>query len=251
MLADSLTGHDGRWFIIALICSLIGSHLAFLLLPRDAASGDRRSLARTITAGVALGGTAWIVFRLSLAAVLPVLPPVISWPTMAAGLSLALVGAIAVTVLIAYGARSARNTVLAASTLCGSVSCMLVVSVGGFDAPMVLGYNLVGVLAAMLAGTAVSGFGLQQLGRAASRRDTWLPVSLVALALALVAVATLMSIEPVRRLGHCQRTVGHVGIVAGDCGVRCRSHRRAVAGTGGHGGGPPGRGAPRTRCCNS
>jgi PAS domain S-box-containing protein len=114
---------------------------------------------------------------------------------MAAGLSLALAGAIAVAMLIAYGERNARNTMLAGATLSAGVSCMLVMTISGLGAPMELGHNLAGVLAAMVAGTAVSCFGLHQLGRAATRRETW-PVSLVALTLPLQAVASLTSILP-------------------------------------------------------
>jgi PAS domain S-box-containing protein len=196
MLAELLTGHDVRWFVIALAGSLLGCHLAFLLLPRRGVAGAPWVMMRTTAAGVVLGGAAWLVFRLSLAAVYPFLSPVIPWPVTGVALILALVGALAAVTLITYGERSARNTVLAGSTLSAAVSCMLFVSMSGLAAPMALGYNLAAVLAAMVAGTAVISFGLQRLGLAATRRGTWLPVSLVALALPLLDVASLVSILP-------------------------------------------------------
>src|SRR5208282_4924775 len=114
MLVEFLSGHDVGRLVMALAASLVGCHLAFLLLPRRAAaglllprraaaglllprraaaglllpqrtasglllprrtaSGGCRAMLRTAAAGLALGGTAWIVFRLSLAAVFPYLP---------------------------------------------------------------------------------------------------------------------------------------------------------------------------------
>jgi len=196
MLVEMLSGHDVGRFVMALAASLVGCHLAFLLLPRRAAAGGRRTMARTAAAGLALGGTAWIAFRLSLAAVFPYLPTGVPWPSTVAALPLAFIGALAAVAITAYGEHSARNTVLAGSTLSAAVSCMLFVSMSGLAAPMVLGYNLGGVLAAMVAGTALGGFGLQRIARAATRHGTWLPASLVALALPLLDVASLASILP-------------------------------------------------------
>jgi signal transduction histidine kinase/ActR/RegA family two-component response regulator/NO-binding membrane sensor protein with MHYT domain len=196
MLVETLSGLDVGRFAVVLAASLVGCHLAFLLLPRRTASGGRRTMARTAAAGLALGGTAWIVFRLSLAAVFPFLPTGVPWTAMAAALPLVLTGALAAVAITAYGDYSARNSVLAGSTLSAAVSCMLFVSMSGLAAPLALAYNLSGVLAAMVAGTALGGFGLRRFARAASRRGTWLPVSLVALALPLLDIASLASILP-------------------------------------------------------
>jgi hypothetical protein len=95
MLVEMLSALDVGRFAVVLAASLVGCHLAFLLLPRRSASGGRRTMARTAAAGLALGGTAWIVFRLSLAAVFPFLPTRVPWTAMAAALPLVLIGALA------------------------------------------------------------------------------------------------------------------------------------------------------------
>src|ERR1700679_4209110 len=174
MLVEILSGHDVGWFALALATSLAGCQMAFLLLPQRTASGRWQTIVRTGAAGLVLGGTAWIVFRLSLAAVYPYVRAAIPLPSAAAALPLGLVGALAAVAIITYGERTARNTVLAGSTLAAAVSCMLFVSMSGLAAPMALGYNLAGVLGAMVAGTGFGGFGLQRIRRATTRRATWL-----------------------------------------------------------------------------
>ena len=110
MIAEFLSAHDVRLFLAALVASLAGCLLCFRILPRTARRRSRDSLLRTILSGSLLGGTVWVVFRLSLAGYFPFLPASIPWPSAALSILLAMCGAttaLAIAVFAEHGVRNA------------------------------------------------------------------------------------------------------------------------------------------------
>lgn len=81
MFAAFLSAHDVRFFLAAVLASLLGTLLCFHVLPAHGTPRSHASISRTIGGGTLLGATIWIAFRLSLAGYFPFLPANVPWPS--------------------------------------------------------------------------------------------------------------------------------------------------------------------------
>jgi signal transduction histidine kinase/ActR/RegA family two-component response regulator/NO-binding membrane sensor protein with MHYT domain len=196
MLAEFLSAHDPRLFVAAAGVSLAGVTLSFRLLPPHGTPRHRAAVLRTLLAGAVLGGTLWLVFRLSIAGYFPFLAASIAWPALLAGLLLSVAGATASLAVTVFTEHCARNAVLAGSILAAATSCMLFLSMSNLVAPLTLAYALSDVLEAMVGGTAVCAFGLWRRNRARSRGDVVLAAAAVAIALPALDFWSLFAILP-------------------------------------------------------
>ena len=97
------------------------------------------------------------------------------------------------TVFAEHGARTA---LLAGSILASTASCILFFSLSDMVAPLVLGYALVTVLEAMVAGTAIGALGLWRRKLARSRTGTIAAAAIVAAGLPVVEFGSLIAILP-------------------------------------------------------
>jgi PAS domain S-box-containing protein len=196
MIAEFLSAHDARLFLVATGASLVGCLLCFHILPPHGARRCRASILRTIVAGCLLGGTVWAVFRLSLAGYFPFLPTSIALPSVVLSIVLAMLGAMTALAVTVFAEHGARNAVLAGSILASACSCMLYVSMSNLVAPLALGYDLSDVLEAMVGGTAICAFGLWRRKLARNRKGTVVAAGILAAALPLLNFASLSAILP-------------------------------------------------------
>ena len=195
-LATFLSAHDIRLLAGGLLVSLLLCSQAFWIMPLRPATFEARGIVRTGLAGMLLGGTIWIVLLLSLRGFFPFVDTAMPMTAAVASLTLAMVGATATMATAVYGDSGIRNTVLAGSILAATVSCMLFVTMSAIATPLILGYDLTGVLASMIGCTLMCSIGLHGIRRAPSRRTMLLPGALVAVAISVLNVASLSAILP-------------------------------------------------------
>ena len=196
MIAEFLSAHDISLFFAAAAASLAGCLLCFHILPPQGARHSRDAMIRTIIAGSVLGGTVWVVFRLSLAGYFPFLPATIPWLSAALSILLAMIGATAALAVAVFAEHGVRNALLAGSILASAGSCMLFLGTSNLVAPLTLGYELVTVLEAMVGGTAICAFGLWRRKLAVNRKGTIGSAAILAAGLPLLDVASLFAILP-------------------------------------------------------
>ena len=196
MLHEYLSAHDPFVFGSAIATSVGLCLLTSALLPRIADPGQSGGLWRSILAGMVLGAAVWLTFRLSLAAYFPFIQVSLPWSALAMSVLLSVMGGGAAVAVTIYGGQGMRDTLLAGSLLSAGASCTLFVSMSALADPLVLGYDLKGVLAAMVAATALCGFGLRWLRGASSVRQRLVPSILIGLALPALDLASLSSILP-------------------------------------------------------
>ena len=196
MLHEYLSAHDPFVFGSAIATSVGLCLLSSALLPRIADPGESGGLWRSILAGMVLGAAVWLTFRLSLAAYFPFIQVSLPWSALAMSVLLSVMGGGAAVAVTIHGGQGMRDTLLAGSLLSAGASCTLFVSMSALADPLVLGYDLKGVLAAMVAATALCGFGLRRLRGASSVRQRLVPSILIGLALPALYLASLSSILP-------------------------------------------------------
>jgi signal transduction histidine kinase/CheY-like chemotaxis protein len=196
MIAEFLSAHDISLFLAAAAASLAGCLLCFHILPPQGAQRSHGATVRTILAGSVLGGTVWVVFRLSLAGYFPFLPASIPLLSTALSILLAMIGATAALAVAVFAEHGVRNALLAGSILASAGSCMLFLGMSNLVAPLTLGYELVTVLEAMLGGTAICAFGLWRRKLAVNRQGTVVAAAILAAGLPLLDVASLFAILP-------------------------------------------------------
>jgi diguanylate cyclase (GGDEF)-like protein/PAS domain S-box-containing protein len=192
--ADLLLHHDMRVLGLAALAGGAGNLIAFDLLRRAAESRHRLRPACVLASALLLAGSGWLTFRLALVGYFPHLDAEIPWGAKLQSLALAVLGAVLALSITTYGNRNVRNIVLAGSLLSCGTSCMVFASMSGIAAPLALGYNLAGVLAAMVASTALAGLGLGRVQTAG--RGPLEGAALVGAAMLVVSVASLASILP-------------------------------------------------------
>ena len=195
MLAELLSTHDPLRLAMAASGSLVGCLPALALLPPHGAASSPRAVMRTVFAGLALGGTAWCVFLLSLSGYFPFLGTPLPLGSTSLATALALAGGVAAAAISANAASSTRNALLAGSILSSSLSCTLFVAMSGLAAPLPLAYDLPAVLVFMAVGSLICGAALRQVKRA-SLRGRLLPGVMVALAVPLIDIASFTAILP-------------------------------------------------------
>lgn len=191
-----LSAHDIRLLASGLLVSLLLCSQVFWIAPSRPALRDARTLVRTGLAGLLLGGTIWIVLLLSWKGFFPFVDVAMPMAAVVSSSVLAVVGAIATLTISVYGDSGTRNTVLAGSILAATVSCMLFVTMNAIAAPLVMGYDLTGMLLSMIGCTLMCSIGLHHIRRASTRRQMLLPGVLVAVAIPVLNVASLSSILP-------------------------------------------------------
>jgi hypothetical protein len=190
---EFFSAHDVILFLAALGVGLAGSQVAFRLLPSE--GGQRRALF-TLLSGIALGGTAWAVFLLSLDGFFPFLSASLPVGATLVAVSLCVAGAVGAMAATVYGGRGARDILLAGSLLASAASCALFVVMSGLTAPLELGYDLTAVLGAMVLSTALFGLGLRRLKRSGDRRGRALAAILFGVTLPALNLASLAAILP-------------------------------------------------------
>jgi PAS domain S-box-containing protein len=208
-IADFFSAHDLKLLSAAAGAAICLTQAACQILPVQtllagkpvgpsgpAAHRAKAALAVTALAGVLLGFAVWSCFQLSVTGFFPYLDVRQPWMDRVLPVLLSLSGAIAASMIAARGDRSLRNTALAGSILAASASCTLFVALTALTAPMRLGYDLSGVLVAMVASTLLAGIGLRRLRMATTRPRRIVPALLIALALPVVDVGSLASILP-------------------------------------------------------
>ncbi len=109
---------------------------------------------------------------------------------------LAIFGATAALAVTVFAEHGARTALLAGSILASTASCILFFSLSDMVAPLVLGYALVTVLEAMVAGTAIGALGLWRRKLARSRTGTIAAAAIVAAGLPVVEFGSLIAILP-------------------------------------------------------
>jgi diguanylate cyclase len=165
-------------------------------LPRP---GSRRTLsagARLTGAALLLMVSVWCMFRLALRAEFLHVDPDLPWSTMLRASAIAVCGILASLGIATFGPRSVRNVALAGSLLSAGSSCMMFACMSDLTAPSVLAYDLVRLLAAMVASSALFGCGLWLLWRPAGHTGRIIPGALIAASLLGLAVISLSSILP-------------------------------------------------------
>jgi PAS domain S-box-containing protein len=212
VIAEFLAAHDLRLFLAAAVASLTGCLLCFHILPPHGARRSRDAMLRTLLAGGVLAGTVWVVFRLSLSGYFPFLPASVPWPSAALSITLAMAGATTALAVAVFGEHGVRNALLAGSILASAGSCMLFLSLSNAVAPLTLGYDLVGVLEAMVAGTAICAFGIWRRKLAATRRGTVVAAAILAVALPVLHVASLYAILPFSDWESVSATTGALAL---------------------------------------
>ena len=212
MLADLLLVHDLHRFALAAIISLIGCQLGLQLLPQRGAVGARRAVAQLVLAGLVLGGTTWFAFLQSLAGYFPYLKTHLPVGFAVPAALLAAAGGVAAAAITAFGANTARNTLLAGSILSSSLSCTLFMAMSGLSEPLPLAYDPLAVLLAMTGGALVFGLGLRRVKLAPMRRHLLLPGLVVALAVPLLDIATLAAILPFQEWEAARATPGALAL---------------------------------------
>ena len=216
MLHEYLSAHDPFVFGTAIATSVGLCLLSGAVLPRITEAGEsaRQSarLGRSILAGMVLGAAIWVTFRLSLAAYFPFIPVNLPWSALATSMALSVLGGGAAVAVTIHGGHGMRDTLLAGSLLAAGASCTLFVSMSALADPLLLGYNLKGVLAAMVGATAICGFGLRRLRGADSARGRLLPSILIGLALPALDLASLSSILPFTEWETASATPGALAL---------------------------------------
>ena len=212
MLHEYLSAHDPFVFGTAVATSLGLCLLSGVLLPRIADPGESGGLWRSILAGMVLGAAVWLTFRLSLAAFFPFIQVSLPWSALAMSILLSVLGGGAAVAVTVHGGQGMRDTLLAGSLLAAGASCTLFVSMSGLADPLVLGYDLKGVLAAMVGATALCGFGLRRLRGATSARGRLVPSILIGLALPALDLASLSSILPFTEWETASATPGALAL---------------------------------------
>ena len=212
MLGAFLSTHDIRFCLAAALASLLGTTLCWQVLPLPGARPTRAGVLRTAIAGVGLGATVWIAFRLSLAGYFPFLSADPPEPADAIPILLAITGATTAVAVIVFAAHSARTAVLAGSVLAATASCVLFLALSHVVAPLMLGYELATVLEAMVAGTAVFAFGLWRGKRARGRYRTLGAAAIVAVGLPVVDFGSLAAILPFSAWESASATLGALAL---------------------------------------
>ncbi|MGA3401604.1 MAG: ATP-binding protein [Acetobacteraceae bacterium] len=212
MITEFLSAHDARLFLAAAVASLAGCLLCFHVLPPHGAGRNRGSMLRTAIGGGVLGGTLWLVFRLSLAGYFPFLPASIPWPSAVLSILLAMLGATTALAVTVFAEHCVRNALLAGSILACAGSCMLFLSMSNLVAPLTLGYELVTVLEAMVGGTAICAFGLWRRKLTVNRRGTVVAAAILAAALPLLDFASLFAILPFSDWESVSATTGALAL---------------------------------------
>nr|WP_294529642.1 ATP-binding protein [uncultured Rhodopila sp.] len=192
---ELIAAHDYLSLGGAVLLGLVGSQLAFLLLPAADAVPDRWRLPRALLTGLALGVVTWGVFLISLNGFFPYLNLHVPTVPAASSILICIGGAVGSMLVVVYGAGGARDTLLAGSLLSSAASCALFVSMSGIAEPLVLAYDLIAVLTVMLAATALFSFGLRSLRRVTGWQRL-LPVTLMGITLSLVNLGSFAAILP-------------------------------------------------------
>ncbi len=201
-----LSAHDLRMFGLAGLISMLLCLVTMYLMPtrpvrRDApslahTSLAHTSLARTALAGTVLGGAIWCAFLLCWKGFFPFVHAAIPVSGILSSIALAIIGATIAVAIVVHGETGTRNTLLAASILAASASCMLFVAMSALAAPLVLGYDLMAVLASMVATTALCALGFYRVATAETPAGRLWPALLVALALPILDIASFAAILP-------------------------------------------------------
>jgi PAS domain S-box-containing protein len=211
-MLEFLSTHDASRFAAALVASLLLVQVSLYCLPRQPVQRDRAAVAGTAASGMLLGGAIWATFLLSLKSFFPFLTTSVPWTSAGLSVSLAIAGSTAAVSISVFGERCIRNVLLSGSILSASVSCSLFVAMSGVAYPMVLGYALEGVIAAMLGGTLVFGFGLRRARDAPRPVGMIFPAALVGAGLPLLDLASLMSILPFTEWETASATPGALAL---------------------------------------
>jgi PAS domain S-box-containing protein len=179
-----------------MLLGLAGCLVTSQIQPCGDVPQERWRMARTVLAGLLRGLAAWGVFLISLDGYFPFVA--LHIPSMPASISITLLifGGIGSSAVTVYGGGGARNTVLAASMLSSSASCALFVSMSGIAQPLVLGYDLVAVLAVMICATALYSLGLRNLKGALTKWRRMLPATLIGTTLSALYLASFAAILP-------------------------------------------------------
>ncbi|MGE4049037.1 MAG: histidine kinase dimerization/phospho-acceptor domain-containing protein, partial [Acetobacteraceae bacterium] len=212
MLDEFLSAHDPRLLGLSALASTILCLLAAALLPRTGVSDRRQATIRIIPSGALAGAAIWLTFRISLAGYFPFLDAQVPWPAAVISVLLALGGGMAAIAITALAERGMRNTILSGSVLSASASCMLFTSMSALADPLVLGYELAGILAAMVACTFVCGFALRQVGSATSAAGRMVPAVVIGVALAGLNLASFLSILPFTEWETASATPGALAL---------------------------------------
>jgi PAS domain S-box-containing protein len=211
-MAAFLSAHDMRLLAGGLFASVLLCALAFRLMPLRPAACDVRKIARTGLAGLLLGGATWIVLLLSWKGFFPFVDAAMPPSAVIASSALAAAGATATLAICVCGVSGMRYTLLAGSILAATVSCMVFVTISAIAAPLVLGYDLAGVLISMVGCTLMCAAGLHCIRNATNRRQMLLPGILVAIAIPSLNLASLSSILPFTEWETASATPGALAL---------------------------------------
>jgi diguanylate cyclase (GGDEF)-like protein len=195
LLAGLLRPHDPMLLVLVVLQALVGCAVTMgLLLWR--ASTPKLSLLGVMLFSVLGAVVSWVSFLTALSGTYPKLSLVVPTAWAAPALAMSVCSRIAAAYINRRGRRSAQNAMVAGSLLACGYSCMLFIGVAGLVRPFTLGYDLVGVLAVMVAGSALYGIALVERDNPA-RGHAWLiATALSAAAILVLSFGSLAAILP-------------------------------------------------------
>jgi diguanylate cyclase (GGDEF)-like protein/PAS domain S-box-containing protein len=193
-LPESLSWYALEMLLGVMAFSVLGSVLAFKLVPGPSTVRRQAGIARLILAGQFLVATGWGVFVGCLegwhGGLHPYIPLASLLEAWAAGSTVA-----TLSLLIGLrGARNIRNAALAGSLLSSGMSCMAFLGMSGLVAPATVAYDLPGILLGMAGGSALAGLAIWLLRDGIVRSRRWLAAPLIAGTIILITLVSFASI---------------------------------------------------------